>query len=154
MTKNPKYKSEIKFGDYGIDVDITYQTLLTEENAQALKEHYARRFSKKHNKNVEPREIKLNQEAGDLVEETIFARFKIDEPIYVGFHFLKEKAPYVIPSLIKDLMELSGKNDLSRYHKETLDHAIKELERVQKSKSEVKIERVFEYDIDPTQDEK
>jgi len=127
--KAKKYASTIKLKKSSLDVEVSYECRVTQEEEERMRDYYQWRFSQRAGRQVPREEIKVKPAKGDSHELITFFRVKLRRPLYTAL-FVQEKAPYVLPLLIEDLKKYREEHNLHGYKARLIQHAIKGLAKI------------------------
>ncbi len=124
-----KYASTIKLRKSSLDIEVSYECRVTEEEEERMRDYYQWRFSQRAGRQVPREEIKVKPVKGDLQELITYFRVKLKEPVHTAL-LVQEKAPYVLPLLIGDLRKYREEHNLRGYKAKLVRHAIKGLAKI------------------------
>jgi hypothetical protein len=98
-----KYKSFIDCEGSILKIRVIYEQCTTKEEEEFLRRSYQSKLYGKTGRKVPLEEIEVHPTAGEVSEITAFFSVRLGEPLYVGLPKIHQRAPYVLPLLIKDL---------------------------------------------------
>ena len=122
------YSSKIEMVEGpALRMEIQYQRKVTTLEAELFRAYFVDKFSEKAGRQVKPEEVSVGLEAGELATLDFITSERVGKPLYLGWHDLKEKAPYALRRAIRDLKKLSTEQKLLGNSTELVDDTVRKL---------------------------
>lgn len=132
-----EYNSTINFTNSYLDIQVDYESDVTNQEIEQMKDYYQHTFSERLGKPVNREKIEVKPHEGESMKWSTSFRVKLDEPLYPGLYFLHKKTPYVLPRLMDDLTKYKQKSNLNNLQSRLIQHTLEGLSKIINSKFEI-----------------